>query len=98
VSRLILLYTPPVFVGVLRRRGWADAGGVDENMGMADTVAALPDGYPDFPAGLKTRVRDAQVRGQHVVNTQLIELYWQSCIGRSATRFCRSKKLERGEW
>jgi predicted nuclease of restriction endonuclease-like (RecB) superfamily len=44
---------------------------------MADTVAALPDGYPDFLAGLKIRVRDAQIRAQRVVNTQLIELYWQ---------------------
>jgi predicted nuclease of restriction endonuclease-like (RecB) superfamily len=43
---------------------------------MTDTVAALPDGYPDFLAGLKTRVRDAQIRAQRVVNTQLIELYW----------------------
>jgi hypothetical protein len=44
---------------------------------MADTVVTLPDGYLDFLAGLKTRVRDAQIRAQRVVNTQLIELYWQ---------------------
>ena len=44
---------------------------------MTDTVVTLPDGYPDFLAGLKTRVRDAQIRAQRVVNTQLIELYWQ---------------------
>jgi predicted nuclease of restriction endonuclease-like (RecB) superfamily len=44
---------------------------------MTDIVATLPDGYPDFLAGLKTRVRDAQIRAQRVVNTQLIELYWQ---------------------
>jgi predicted nuclease of restriction endonuclease-like (RecB) superfamily len=43
---------------------------------MTDTVLALPDGYADFLAGLKTRVRDAQIRAQRVVNTQLIELYW----------------------
>lgn len=44
---------------------------------MTDVVVTLPDGYPDFLAGLKTSVRDAQIRAQRVVNMQLIELYWQ---------------------
>ena len=44
---------------------------------MADIVAALPDGYPDFLSGFKTRLRDAQLRALRVVNTQLVKLYWQ---------------------
>jgi predicted nuclease of restriction endonuclease-like (RecB) superfamily len=44
---------------------------------MTETVLALPDGYADFLTGLKIRVREAQLRAQRVVNTQLIELYWQ---------------------
>lgn len=44
---------------------------------MADTALVLPDGYVDLLTGLKSRVRDAQVRAQRMVNTQLIELYWQ---------------------
>jgi predicted nuclease of restriction endonuclease-like (RecB) superfamily len=48
---------------------------------MARDDVALPDGYPEFLGSLKRRVRDAQVRAQRTVNTQLIELYWS--IGRS---------------
>jgi predicted nuclease of restriction endonuclease-like (RecB) superfamily len=49
----------------------------DRMDGMAaDSSLALPDGYVKFLGGLKTRVRDAQVSAQRVVNTQLIELYW----------------------
>jgi len=47
---------------------------------MPDTVLALPEGYAEFLAGLKVRVRDARIRAQRAVNTQLIELYWQ--VGR----------------
>ena len=43
---------------------------------MTETVLALPDGYAEFLTGLKACVRDAQIRVQRVVNTQLIELYW----------------------
>ena len=43
---------------------------------MARDDVALPDGYPEFLGSLKRRVRDAQVRAQRTVNTQLIELYW----------------------
>jgi predicted nuclease of restriction endonuclease-like (RecB) superfamily len=48
---------------------------------MARDDVALPDGYSEFLGSLKRRVRDAQVRAQRTVNTQLIELYWS--IGRS---------------
>ena len=48
---------------------------------MARDDVALPDGYPEFLGSLKLRVREAQVRAQRTVNTQLIELYWS--IGRS---------------
>ncbi|TFD37068.1 DUF1016 domain-containing protein [Cryobacterium sp. TMT2-10] len=48
---------------------------------MARDDIALPDGYPEFLGSLKLRVREAQVRAQRTVNTQLIELYWS--IGRS---------------
>lgn len=48
----------------------------DRMKDMTDTALALPDGYPAFLAGLKTRVREAQIQAQRVVNTQLIELYW----------------------
>ena len=48
---------------------------------MARDDVALPDGYPEFLGSLKFRVREAQVRAQRTVNTQLIELYWS--IGRS---------------
>src|SRR5665811_242632 len=44
---------------------------------MADNALVLPDGYAELLTGLKVRVRNAQVRAQRVVNTQLIELYWQ---------------------
>ncbi|POH60057.1 DUF1016 domain-containing protein, partial [Cryobacterium zongtaii] len=37
---------------------------------------ALPEGYAELLQGLKVRVRNAQVRAQRVVNTQLLELYW----------------------
>lgn len=43
---------------------------------MARGDVSLPNGYPEFLGGLKRRVRDAQVRAQRTVNTQLIELYW----------------------
>nr|WP_104081134.1 PDDEXK nuclease domain-containing protein [Cryobacterium sp. Y11] len=43
---------------------------------MARDGIALPNGYPEFLGSLKRRVRDAQVRAQRTVNTQLIELYW----------------------
>lgn len=43
---------------------------------MADNALVLPDGYAELLTGLKVRVRDAQVRAQRMVNTQLIELYW----------------------
>jgi predicted nuclease of restriction endonuclease-like (RecB) superfamily len=42
--------------------------------------AALPSGYARFLAGLKGRIRKAQVKAVLSVNAQLIELYWQ--IGR----------------
>jgi predicted nuclease of restriction endonuclease-like (RecB) superfamily len=42
---------------------------------------ALPDGYLELLGTLKLSVRDAQVRAQRTVNTQLIDLYWS--IGRS---------------
>ncbi|RLP69455.1 DUF1016 domain-containing protein [Mycetocola manganoxydans] len=42
-----------------------------------DAALALPNGYAEFLGALKTRVRDAQVRAQRVVNTELIELYWE---------------------
>ena len=48
---------------------------------MARDDVALPNGYPEFLGSLKRRVRDAQVRAQRTVNTQLIGLYWS--IGRS---------------
>ena len=40
------------------------------------TELALPEGYAELLQGLKVRVRNAQVRAQRVVNTQLLELYW----------------------
>ncbi|TFD46783.1 DUF1016 domain-containing protein [Cryobacterium frigoriphilum] len=40
------------------------------------TELALPEGYAELLRGLKVRVRNAQVRAQRVVNTQLLELYW----------------------
>ncbi|WP_026533727.1 PDDEXK nuclease domain-containing protein [Arthrobacter sp. H14] len=43
-------------------------------MVRADIV--LPDGYASTLDSLKRRVRDARVRAQRTVNTQLIELYW----------------------
>ncbi|TFB59627.1 PDDEXK nuclease domain-containing protein [Cryobacterium sp. Sr3] len=48
---------------------------------MARDDVALPDGYPEFLGSLKLRVREAQMRAQRTVNTQLIGLYWS--IGRS---------------
>lgn len=46
------------------------------NVMVADSSLALPDGYANFLGGLKSRVRNAQVEAQRVVNTKLIELYW----------------------
>ncbi|WP_074698593.1 PDDEXK nuclease domain-containing protein [Arthrobacter crystallopoietes] len=43
---------------------------------MAKNEIALPRGYGQFLDALKQRVRDAQVKAQRTVNTQLIELYW----------------------
>ncbi|POH66025.1 MULTISPECIES: PDDEXK nuclease domain-containing protein [Cryobacterium] len=40
------------------------------------TELALPEGYAELLQGLKVRVRNAQVRAQRVVNTQLLELHW----------------------
>ena len=47
-------------------------------MTSADLV--LPDGYDQTLVALKVRVRDARLRAQRTVNTELIELYWS--IGR----------------
>lgn len=54
----------------------AEASQRIENMAI-DAALALPNGYAEFLGALKTRVRDAQVRAQRVVNTELIELYWE---------------------
>ncbi|WP_460461661.1 PDDEXK nuclease domain-containing protein [Arthrobacter pigmenti] len=43
---------------------------------MASADVVLPDGYAQTLAVLKDRVRQARVRAQRTVNTQLIELYW----------------------
>ena len=39
--------------------------------------SALPAGYAEFIAGLKARIRSAQVRAAASVNCELILLYWQ---------------------
>ncbi|WP_299169736.1 YhcG family protein [uncultured Arthrobacter sp.] len=43
---------------------------------MVRTDVVLPEGYASTLDALKRRVRDAQIRVQRTVNTQLIELYW----------------------
>ncbi|MHA7278101.1 DUF1016 N-terminal domain-containing protein, partial [Arthrobacter sp. Hz1] len=43
-------------------------------MTPADVV--LPDGYSKTLDALRGRVRDARLRAQRTINTQLIELYW----------------------
>lgn len=43
---------------------------------MASADVALPDGYSQTLDVLKRRVREARVRAQRSVNTELIELYW----------------------
>lgn len=50
-------------------------------MGMSRDGVVLPPGYPEFLGTLKRRVREARVRAQRTVNTQLIELYWS--LGRA---------------
>ena len=39
--------------------------------------STLPTGYPEFIAGLKSRIRSAQARAVVFVNRELIFLYWQ---------------------
>lgn len=39
--------------------------------------STLPTGYPEFIAGLKSRIRSARARAVVSVNRELIHLYWQ---------------------
>ncbi|WP_298255526.1 YhcG family protein [uncultured Arthrobacter sp.] len=43
---------------------------------MVRTDVVLPDDYASTLEALKRRVREARVRAQRVINTELIELYW----------------------
>ncbi|MFC9935834.1 DUF1016 N-terminal domain-containing protein [Glutamicibacter sp. NPDC127525] len=43
---------------------------------MPPTDALAPEGYAQFLADLKTQVSTAQRQAQRVVNTALIDLYW----------------------
>lgn len=47
---------------------------------MSQIELELPDGYSDAVATLKSLIRDAQHRAQRMVNTAMVELYWN--IGR----------------
>ena len=49
---------------------------VDKLGGMPPTDALAPEGYAQFLADLKTQVSTAQRQAQRVVNTALIDLYW----------------------
>lgn len=79
---------PPWWGGAGRRsigikhnmtQGQCDAVTKTPKSGSVDKIE-LPAGYAEMLTGLKSWVRDAQFRAQRVVNTQLIELYWN--IGR----------------
>lgn len=41
------------------------------------TQLAINQEYKDFLMGLKTRIRSAQIKAAHVVNRELIQLYWE---------------------
>ncbi|MFF5794712.1 DUF1016 N-terminal domain-containing protein [Paeniglutamicibacter sp. NPDC012692] len=43
---------------------------------MSTTGSLVPDGYAQFLTGLKDHVRSARVQVQRIVNTALIDLYW----------------------
>lgn len=43
---------------------------------MSSKDALIPDGYAQFLADLKTRVTTAQVQAKRVLNTALVDLYW----------------------
>ncbi|MGP9034393.1 PDDEXK nuclease domain-containing protein [Glutamicibacter mysorens] len=47
---------------------------------MSQIELELPDGYSDAVVTLKSLIRDAQHRAQRMVNTAMVELYWN--IGR----------------
>ncbi|ANE05101.1 DUF1016 N-terminal domain-containing protein [Corynebacterium crudilactis] len=48
---------------------------------MSQIERELPNDYSDALATLKTLIHDAQHRAQRVVNTAMVELYWN--IGRT---------------
>ena len=43
---------------------------------MSSTGSPVPDGYAQFLTDLKDHVRSARVQAQRIVNTALIDLYW----------------------
>lgn len=43
---------------------------------MSTTGSLVPDGYANFLTDLKAHVRSARVQAQRIVNTALIDLYW----------------------
>ena len=51
---------------------------------MARSELSLPDDYASTLDALKKQVHEARLQAQRVVNTQLVELYWQ--IGQTILR------------
>ena len=50
--------------------------------------------YKDFLIDLKTRIRSAQIKAAHVVNRELIQLYWE--MGKSMIERQKSTKWGSG--